>query len=75
MCDLWSCGCDIVKLKLGLTNIPPGIGLMIAQALEANGAKHVYIVGRRADVLERAARTAVSRNILICRNSLPAQIG
>lgn len=48
---------------------------MIAQALEANGAKHVYIVGRRADVLERAARTAVSRNILICRNSLPAQIG
>lgn len=32
---------------------------MIAQALEANGAKPVYIVGRRADVLRKAAETAV----------------
>jgi hypothetical protein len=32
---------------------------MIAQALEANGARCVYIVGRRADVLERAAETSV----------------
>jgi NADP-dependent 3-hydroxy acid dehydrogenase YdfG len=36
-----------------------GIGLMVAQALEANGAAPVYIVGRRADVLKRAAETAV----------------
>jgi hypothetical protein len=43
---------------------------MIAQALEANGTKHVYIVGRRADILGKAARTAVSRNILMCHNSL-----
>lgn len=32
-----------------------GIGLMIAKALEENGAK-VYIVGRRKDVLERVAK-------------------
>lgn len=38
---------------------PVGIGLMIAQALEANGAT-VYILGRRQDVLEKAASTAVS---------------
>ena len=35
------------------------IGLMIAQALEANGAI-VYILGRREDVLKEAAATAVS---------------
>ncbi|KAJ4305770.1 hypothetical protein N0V90_001302 [Kalmusia sp. IMI 367209] len=34
-----------------------GIGLMLAQALEANGAT-VYILGRRLDVLEKAAGTA-----------------
>ncbi|KAL7629078.1 hypothetical protein AAE478_000596 [Parahypoxylon ruwenzoriense] len=33
-----------------------GIGLMAAQALSANGAK-VYITGRRAEVLENAARS------------------
>jgi NADP-dependent 3-hydroxy acid dehydrogenase YdfG len=32
---------------------------MIAQALEANGAI-VYILGRRQEVLEKAANTAVS---------------
>jgi NAD(P)-dependent dehydrogenase (short-subunit alcohol dehydrogenase family) len=35
-----------------------GIGLMMAQALEANGAI-VYILGRRQDVLKKAASTAV----------------
>ncbi|KAJ4423381.1 hypothetical protein N0V82_001985 [Gnomoniopsis sp. IMI 355080] len=32
-----------------------GIGLMMAKALEQNGAK-VYIIGRRKDVLEKAAK-------------------
>ena len=36
-----------------------GIGLMIAQSLESNGAI-VYILGRRQDTLDTAAKTAVS---------------
>ncbi|KAI1820178.1 hypothetical protein F4861DRAFT_524044 [Xylaria intraflava] len=39
-----------------------GIGLMIAQALEANGAV-VYIIGRRKDSLDKAATTAKHNNI------------
>lgn len=35
---------------------------MVARALEANGAKAVYIVGRRPDVLQKAAKTAVRVN-------------
>ncbi|KAG8795903.1 hypothetical protein FRC17_008062 [Serendipita sp. 399] len=35
-----------------------GIGLMIAKALEWNGAEKVYIIGRRSDVLANAAKQA-----------------
>lgn len=35
--------------------LPIGIGLMMATALENNGAT-VYIVGRRLDMLENAAQ-------------------
>jgi NADP-dependent 3-hydroxy acid dehydrogenase YdfG len=33
---------------------------MAARALEANGASKVYIIGRRLDVLEKAAKSSVS---------------
>lgn len=36
-----------------------GIGLMMAKALEENGAK-IYIIGRRKETLESAAKQAVS---------------
>lgn len=36
-----------------------GIGLIIAKALEANGAKKVFITGRRQDRLDAAAKQAV----------------
>ena len=35
-----------------------GMGLMMAKTLEANGAK-VYILGRRLEVLQEAAKQAV----------------
>jgi hypothetical protein len=35
-----------------------GIGLMMAKALEENGAK-VYMIGRRLEVLEKAAQQGV----------------
>ncbi|KAK1727762.1 short-chain dehydrogenase/reductase [Colletotrichum acutatum] len=39
-----------------------GIGLMISQGLEANGAI-VYIIGRRKEALDQAAKTAKNGNI------------
>lgn len=40
-----------------------GIGLYAARALDANGAKAVYIVGRRAESLRAAAATGVNGTI------------
>ena len=45
---------DFVCLPLANQRSCTGIGLMIAKALEANGAT-VYIVGRRFDTLKAAA--------------------
>ncbi|KAL8805279.1 MAG: hypothetical protein Q9182_002047 [Xanthomendoza sp. 2 TL-2023] len=41
-----------------------GIGLMMANALASNGARKVYIVGRRKDVLELAAKASPNGNIV-----------
>ncbi|KZL79227.1 short-chain dehydrogenase reductase, partial [Colletotrichum incanum] len=46
-----------------------GIGLMIAQALEENGAI-VYIIGRRKETLEKAASTAKHGNIHIIQGDI-----
>ncbi|KAH6657993.1 hypothetical protein BKA67DRAFT_656225 [Truncatella angustata] len=41
-----------------------GLGLYAARALDANGAKAVYIVGRREQSLKEAAATAANGNII-----------
>jgi NAD(P)-dependent dehydrogenase (short-subunit alcohol dehydrogenase family) len=40
-----------------------GLGLYAARALDANGAKAVYIVGRRENTLKEAAKTATNGTI------------
>ncbi|KAK4549415.1 hypothetical protein LTR36_006412 [Oleoguttula mirabilis] len=40
-----------------------GLGLYAARALDANGAKAVYIVGRRENTLKEAAKTGVNGTI------------
>ncbi|KAK0714181.1 hypothetical protein B0T26DRAFT_719775 [Lasiosphaeria miniovina] len=42
-----------------------GIGLVMSQALAANGAAKVYILGRRLDVLEEAAAATSPANVLV----------
>ncbi|KAL2069574.1 hypothetical protein VTL71DRAFT_14253 [Oculimacula yallundae] len=41
-----------------------GLGLMMARALALNGAHKVYIIGRRKDVLEKAAQSVDTHNII-----------
>lgn len=41
-----------------------GLGLYAARALDANGAKAVYIIGRREETLKQAASTAANGNII-----------
>jgi hypothetical protein len=45
-------------------NFNQGLGLMMAKALEYNGAKKVYIIGRRRETLEAAAKQAVRNHLL-----------
>ncbi|KAK5071250.1 hypothetical protein LTR64_007754 [Lithohypha guttulata] len=40
-----------------------GLGLYAARALDANGAKAVYIIGRRENTLQEAAKTAVNGTV------------
>ncbi|CAG8070076.1 unnamed protein product [Penicillium salamii] len=47
-----------------LTNSPIGLGLLIARALAVNGAKKVFILGRRKNVLEDAARDIGLDNVV-----------
>ncbi|KAF2264677.1 NAD(P)-binding protein [Lojkania enalia] len=49
-----------------------GIGLMIAKALEANGAT-VYVVGRRQEVLSKAAEQAKHGNIIPLRGDVTSK--
>lgn len=42
-----------------------GLGSYAARALDANGAKAVYIVGRRENALQEAAKTAVNGSIKV----------
>ncbi|MCJ1323928.1 hypothetical protein MMC10_000590 [Thelotrema lepadinum] len=43
-----------------VTGAGSGLGLMMAQALDANGAAKVYALGRRLDKLEEAAKSCAS---------------
>ncbi|EXM08592.1 hypothetical protein ACKRZS_003608 [Fusarium odoratissimum] len=47
---------DVSHITAVVTGGATGIGLMIAQALQSNGAK-VYITGRRKEVLEQTQKT------------------
>ncbi|CAG8958989.1 hypothetical protein HYFRA_00012148 [Hymenoscyphus fraxineus] len=42
-----------------------GIGLMMARALALNGASKVYIIGRRAKVLEEASKSIATPGIIV----------
>ncbi|KAF2747708.1 NAD(P)-binding protein [Sporormia fimetaria CBS 119925] len=46
---------NVNRLVAVVTGGGTGIGLMITKALAANGADKIYIVGRRKEVLEKAA--------------------
>ena len=64
---------DVSHIKAVVTGGGTGIGLMITQALAANGAK-VYITGRRQETLEKTAEqyspspNQIIASVLLCRN-------
>ncbi|EMD00140.1 hypothetical protein BAUCODRAFT_366689 [Baudoinia panamericana UAMH 10762] len=57
--DLFS----VTGLVAVITGGGSGLGLYAARALDANGAKAVYIVGRREETLQAAAKTGVNGTI------------
>ncbi|KAK3678493.1 hypothetical protein LTR78_001790 [Recurvomyces mirabilis] len=54
---------NVTGLVAVVTGGGSGLGLYAARALDANGAKAVYIIGRRETTLNEAAKTAVNGNI------------
>ncbi|KAI1385686.1 NAD(P)-binding protein [Hypoxylon trugodes] len=64
---------DVKGLIVVVTGGGTGIGLMITQALESNGAI-VYIVGRRKDVLEKAISTAKHGNIRAIQGDVTSKV-
>jgi len=55
---------NVQGLVVVITGGGSGLGLYAARALDANGAKAVYIVGRREETLQNAAKTAVNGTII-----------
>lgn len=55
---------NVDGLVVVITGGGSGLGLYAARALDANGAKAVYIVGRREKVLQDAAKTGVNGTII-----------
>ena len=59
----------LVSLIFAVSDYPPvdpyiGIGLLLARALAPNGAHKVYIIGRRKAVLEEAAGSVTTNNMI-----------
>ncbi len=54
---------NVYGLVAVVTGGGSGLGLYAARALDANGAKAVYIVGRREKTLQEAAKTGVNGSI------------
>ena len=55
---------NVKSLVAVITGGGSGVGLMMTQALALNGAHKVYIVGRRKEVLEAAAKESPHGNII-----------
>ncbi|KAL2069980.1 hypothetical protein VTL71DRAFT_14660 [Oculimacula yallundae] len=54
----------IKGLVVVITGGGSGLGLAVAKALDANGAKAVYIIGRREESLKKAAAQGVNGSII-----------
>jgi len=54
---------NVRGLVVVITGGGSGLGLYAARALDANGAKAVYIIGRREETLREAAKTGVNGTI------------
>lgn len=54
---------NVQGLVVVVTGGGSGLGLYAARALDANGAKAVYIIGRRENTLQEAAKTGVNGSI------------